>query len=229
MALIVKITTTKSILDWLCPHSCMGCGAIGAVLCECCKKDIFGALNCCPICHQTMRRGKCEWCDLPFTGFYMCGWRDEIVGEMVETYKYKSRRALAGVLAEMLDASLPEVEGEVVVLPLPTMARHVRERGFDHTWLMGRALAKMRGWKCEKLIFREKDTVQVGASQKKRLRQAAEAYGIDTKKVRADVTYLLLDDVWTTGASMRAAEKLLREAGAGRILGAVVAVSRKKG
>ena len=60
-------------------------------------------------------------------GFYECGFREGLMDELVKTYKYKSVRAIGQVLVELLDEVLPEIE--VVAVPLPTIRRHVRERG----------------------------------------------------------------------------------------------------
>lgn len=73
--------------------------------------------------------------------------------------------------------------------------------------------------------MRAADTVQVGASVAERKAQAEKAYVVEGE-VESGIDYLLLDDVWTTGATMQAAVKALREAGAERVCGAVVAVSR---
>ena len=48
------------------------------------------------------------------------------------------------------------------------------------------------------------------------------------KEADSDVNYLLLDDVWTTGASMLAAEKVMRAAGAKKVMGVVIAVGKQK-
>ena len=67
--------------------------------------------------------------------------------------------------------------------------------------------------------------MQVGAKASEREEQARKAYAVrgklDVKKV-----YVLLDDVWTTGASMRAAAEVMKAAGAERVVGVVVAVGR---
>lgn len=135
---------------------------------------------------------------------------------LIEIYKFYSVRAVAAVLAEMMGSVVPD--GWTIV-PLPTIQRHIRERGFDHIGLVAK---KMR-MPVEKVLVRNKNTVQVGASREERASQAKEAYR--ALKIDSSKNYLLLDDVWTTGSSMMAAAQKLREAGAKKIGIAVVARS----
>lgn len=125
-------------------------------------------------------------------------------------------RAAAAVLAEMMNSV---VSGDWTLVPLPTIPRHIRERGFDHIGLVAR---KMR-LPVANVLVRNKNTVQVGASREERVAQAKEAYR--ALVVDPDKNYLLLDDVWTTGSSMMAAMQKLREAGAEKIGIAVIARS----
>lgn len=246
MKFVVKNTTKCGVLDLLCPHSCRGCGRLGSVLCERCKKNLISARRAiCPLCKREfvaksgLDSGKCSDCDLAgMRAIFVGGWREGVLMKMVEEYKYQSVWALGDVLVEVLDTALPLTEGDgdwcgvrsedVVVVPLPTIGRHVRERGLDHTLRMARKLAKRRGWKCGQILSRVADTVQVGAKAAEREEQARKAYVV-REKVDTRNTYILLDDVWTTGASMRAATEVMREAGVERLIGLVVAVGRPRG
>ena len=125
-------------------------------------------------------------------------------------------RAAAAVLAEMMGEIMPD---SGMIVPLPTIARHIRERGFDHVGLIAN---KMR-LPVAKVLVRNKNTVQVGASREERVRQAKDAYAV--LGVDAECDYLLFDDVWTTGSSMTAAMQKLREAGAKKIGIAIIARS----
>ena len=70
------------------------------------------------------------------------------------------------------------------------------------------------------------NTVQVGADRETRLSQAESAYALtNNAKIDSENTYLLFDDVWTTGASMKAATKKLQQAGASKIVIVVLAQS----
>lgn len=201
MSFDVKITTKVSVLDLLAPYTCRGCGRLGELLCERCKKYIISA----------------EKRDF----VYAVGRREGVLMELTEDYKYKSIRKTATVLAELIDEVLPIDLENVVIVPLPTAVQHIRERGFDHTLKLAKALAKRRGWVVERLLKRINKTVQVGQDARTRAMQAKKAYeftgSIDSKK-----TYLLLDDVWTTGATMKAGKKILEKNGAKIVVGAVV-------
>lgn len=206
MGFVVKNTTRGGVLDWICPHYCRGCGKLGQIMCECCKKYL--------IAQKMVEKG--EVC--------ACAWRDGLLGDLVEEYKFQSVRAIGVQLGEILNKKLPDWR-DVVVVPLPTITAHVRERGLDHGWQLAKSLAKFRGWQCQKILGRRRSTVQVGSTKEERWQQAKEAYRV-VGRVDVAKHYILLDDVWTTGASMLAAEKLLREAGANRIEKVVLVKSR---
>ncbi|MBQ6511010.1 ComF family protein [Candidatus Saccharibacteria bacterium] len=213
----VKNTTKSSVFDLFCPHFCRGCGKIGAIFCECCKNYVS----------ITKMDYDLDYDPEILEKIFMVGWHDGIIGKLVKEYKYNSVRALADVLAEFLDGALPVFSEEIVLVPLPTITSHIRQRGFDHIGVLTRKLAKRRGWKMEKCLVRNKNSVQVGASGDERRKQAKKAYRLN-KKVDSDKYYLLLDDVWTTGASMREAATIMKKGGAEKIMGVVLAVNRGK-
>lgn len=242
MSFVVKNTTKCRLFDLLCPHSCRGCGRLGEVCCERCKNDMIEKRErICPICKEkfakTAEKGdnmpnrnpwRHEGCEMPFDGLWAFGWREGVLEKLVEEYKYQSVRAMGEVLVDIYDEILPEELGEkVVIVPLPTIGRHVRERGFDHTLTLAKKLAKKRGWKVERILVRAADTVQVGAKAAEREAQAKKAYEV-VGQVEAGKAYLLLDDVWTTGATMLSAAEVLQEAGAKKMYAAVLAVSKAK-
>ena len=223
---IVKNTTFPNLLDLIAPHSCRGCGRLGSPLCDNCKNYISANnINLCPVCKTTTPTGKCKKCrTLP--SVFIVGKRDGLLDILIHDYKYNSVRAIGPKLAKLLDAKLPSDINQAIIIPLPTATHHIRARGLDHTHLIAKHLAKLRNYKVQNLLLRNKNTVQVGADRKSRLAQANEAFIINPKiKIDQNATYILLDDVWTTGASIRAAIKKLRQAGAKNIIVALLAVS----
>lgn len=211
MPFIVKNTTLIGPLDLLFPHSCRGCGAMGKVLCECCKNNILKG-------RKTSKMANT----------YIVSDRDGLLNDIIQEYKYHSIRALARPLAELLDVTLPQtLPKNSIIVPLPTATNHIRARGLDHTYLLAKNLAKIRNYKVEKILLRNQNTVQVGADKKTRLNQAKKAYTLNPQiKIKKDATYLLLDDIYTTGASITSAKKLLKDAGAQNIKIVILARAR---
>ena len=221
MGFDVKITTFSRILDLVAPFSCRGCGRLGSLLCECCKKYNIKAIpKICPRCRKNQKKCFCN------EKIYVVSYREGVLAKIVEDYKYKSIRKAADVLAELIDAAIPceiDKDVEVVVVPLPTISRHIRERGFDHTLFIAKQLAKQRGWMVGRVLSRVNKTVQVGASEEIRKKQASEAYRVFCT-LDKDKLYLLIDDVWTTGASMESAIRLIKKAGADKVASAVILI-----
>lgn len=212
----VKITTIVGPLDLIAPHSCRGCGRLGTVLCACCKNYI----SCCDF-HYDKRKFK----GLPT--IYTIGKREGLLGDLIHDYKYYSVRAIGKELAELMYDRLPkDLPKNTYIVPLPTSTKHIRERGFDHILYMAKKLAQMGGFKVLPLLVRNKNTVQVGADKKTRLEQAEHAYELSNSiAINPEATYILFDDVWTTGASMRAAVKKLKEAGVKKMQIAILSIS----
>ncbi|MBQ3432799.1 ComF family protein, partial [Candidatus Saccharibacteria bacterium] len=217
------------LLGLIMPHSCRGCGQIGYALCNRCKNHIISQHQAiCPLCKSSTTNGHCANCNnLPPA--FIIGERSGLLGNIVHDYKYHSIRALATPLAELMHEFIPPSINPSVIVPLPTIDRHIRTRGFDHTKLIAKHLAKLRGPHCkmQSLLIRSSNTTQVGTDRATRVSQASNAYAIAPNAIIApNTTYILLDDVWTTGASMQACVKKLRQAGAHEIAIALLSLSR---
>ena len=217
MPFIVKNTTLPGLFDLISPHSCRGCGCLGTVLCECCKNNI--------LMHRQKNGLNIKNKNLP--PIYVVDKRSGALEELINEYKYHSVRNLARPLAELIDEILPKnLPTNSIVVPLPTATNHVRARGLDHTYLLAKNLCKIRGFKLRRVLTRNKNTVQVGAGQTTRIAQAAKAYGINPRiPINPELTYVLVDDVWTTGSSIKAGIKILKKAGAQKIVVALLAYS----
>ncbi len=222
MRFIVKTTTLPGWLDLLAPHSCRGCGRIGTPLCDRCKKYLTCEHEHFKDLSKTLREVPEDW---PRTT--IVGPRDGLIGTLIHDLKYDSVQALAAPLAEILDAIMPkDINAKAVIVPLPTIRRHVRQRGLDHTLMIARELMRLRGYRVERVLIREKNTVQVGSNAKERIKQAKTAYALaPNAKIDPHTPYLLLDDVWTTGATMKAAVALLQNTGAKKLEIAMLARS----
>ena len=215
------------------PSSCRICRSWGAgPLCGACLKR-FGA-----------PRPRCQRCGLPTATCEgapsTCGacreqppvWRHAVCAhdydfpwsDLVGDFKFQADVALATLLARQLAAALrqrPQALEVDLVLPVPLSAARLKERGFNQSWELARRLGRSFGLACEAdLLQRPVDTAhQVDLSLQERDRNLRGAFMV-TPGQRARVAgrrVAVVDDVMTTGATLREATRTLLRAGASSV------------
>jgi predicted amidophosphoribosyltransferase len=129
--------------------------------------------------------------------------------------KNGNRRDLVAWLADGLVALAPAPAAAVVTWA-PTSASRRRARGYDHAELLARALGRRWGLPCRGLLRRRPGPAQAGQPAGQRRAHVGFEAG---REVPSSV--LLVDDVATTGATLTAAARALRGAGAAEVWAAV--------
>ena len=216
-----------SLLAHIAPHHCCGCGQMGTLLCDNCKYDITSEpFSACCACGNGLAgpSGFCDRCRLPYARAWCVAPRRDQLQQLIDRYKFDNARSAYRPLAELLHERLPQLPPQVKLVPVPTVSAHIRQRGYDHTMLIARRLARLRGLTVDTSLLRATNTMQRGATARQRTQQAKQAF-VCTVQLDPEVTYLLIDDVITTGATVKYAAKTLREAGAATVW--VAAVSRQ--
>lgn len=221
----VKNTMLDHIISTIAPHYCCSCMRIGAILCESCKYDIVSeSFNACVGClGPTSGHGVCGSCrpDLLVDKIWCVGLREGKLKALGDAYKFHSRREAADALAEIIDNVLPILPDDFELVAIPATPKMIRLRGFDHTKLVVRQLARMRQMKTARPLVRtSNETLHfLGKAERKRL--ADKLFNIRPGVVPRKV--LLVDDILTTGTTLSAAARLLRSAGVKEIYGVVIA------
>lgn len=214
----------RLISNVLAPHYCCSCGRIGAVLCEGCKYDIVcEPYETCVLCSKLAKAEKnlCNTCRASFSYAWVVGNRVGALKEVIDVYKFERTRQAHIQLVSLLDAILPVLPQDIEIAPVPTVAKHIRARGYDHMQLISRELARKRGLTHSTPLRRATTTVQQGANRRKRHEQAQAAFKVHG--VARGKRYLLIDDICTTGFTLEYAARTLREAGASEVWVAVIA------
>ena len=138
---------------------------------------------------------------------------------VIHELKYRGCRRVAGRLAEALleeEGVRALVAGGHVLVPVPLHPRRMRERGFNQAALIARELGRRTGRPCgDRALVRREDTVpQTGLSAAARRRNVARAFAVQRRGLVDGRVVVLVDDVFTTGATAYACARALRGAGA---------------
>jgi ComF family protein len=221
----VKNTIVDSFLSVVAPHLCSGCGQIGSTFCDNCKYNISNEpFSGCILCEKSAITGICDDHKVAFNQAWVVGIRSGALQRLIGGFKFRNMKSSSFDLADLLHKRLPRLPITTVIVPIPTTAAHIRERGYDHAALIAHELGRIRHLPVQRLLVRNNSFVQHHASRKNRLIQAATAFKIEGI-VNSSTPYIILDDVVTTGATIAQAALLLKNAGANTIW--VAATSRQ--
>jgi len=219
----------RSIAAHLLPGSCLLCASNSAtsLLCPACTADLPqlpAAL--CPQCGEETTLGeRCGAClkDPPAFARTIALFRYEFpVDRLIQALKYGHQLALAAWLGRRLGQRLVAADYDLV-LPLPLHPSRLRTRGFNQSLEIARFTSKALGIPMNQgLLTRIRATSpQAELPLKERGRNVRGAFecasDLEGKRI------LLIDDVMTTGSTLREAARILKLHGAGQITVAVAA------
>ena len=144
---------------------------------------------------------------------------DGVAREIVHGLKYSRRLSLAGPAAEAMLCALPRHEVVDAMVPVPAGPWRWRWRGFDPAEEIALALSARAGIPAVNCLRRGRGRRQVGRRRSDRLADPPTVWA--TQDCPRQV--LLIDDVWTTGATLSACAGALRERGSRRVVSLTLA------
>ena len=218
------------------PPQCLGCSEIlhpsnAKIFCHNCNDKIkFINGNICNICgttfpHSPAGNHLCGDC-LDNRPYFSCARAvfsyENIILNAIHQFKYKNNLSLGEFLASfMADFSFPDIDfaDYSLIIPVPLHVKRLRERGFNQSLFLARPLGEKQHIPVNfSLLKRHKFTLtQTSSNKKERKQNIKGAFEVSDKKKIAGKNILLIDDVYTTGATVNECAKTLMKSGAKKV------------
>jgi len=207
----VILRLLKSSLDLLAPARCAGCGRHGDELCGSCAVSI------------TAKTSIERFSDVRIVAL---GAYEGIVRRAIHALKYGNRPGLGSTLGKSLANRILSTLGDgqrTIVVPVPLHLTRLRERGYNQAELIARAFADLH--EPGALVRARATAAQAQLDRLDRERNVAGAFATGSRAARVvGKNVLIVDDVVTTGATVRACAGVLRAAGATSVMAAAIAL-----
>ena len=191
---------------------------------------------CCAVCKTGTKEPLCQSClqkikfMKPHLGIYSASIYDGVLREAIHQFKFNNKKQLAEPLGILLVNYLSQIPGlrleEVdAIIPIPLHPNRHRRRGFNQTELLAKVITRYHNIPIKSVLSRIHDTkAQFDLPREERFNNIQGAFQVVDQKAVFNQRLLLLDDIYTTGATMSECAKTLTSAGARRI--EIVTLSR---
>jgi ComF family protein len=224
-----------SFLDFLFPPACPLCGAgipdQGAICADCWKKFEWisdpkcdccgypfpanaglGPKPLCPICAS--RKNELDW--LRSACVY-----NEASKNVILPFKHTSALKFAKIMSNSMIVALHEIpEKPDMILPVPLAWQRLFKRGYNQATVLGRPIAKHFGVKLNITGIKRKYRPDMGhKNARQRHENIRGVFKVQNPRTFKDKTILIVDDVMTTGATFAELRRVLKRAGAKRVMG----------
>lgn len=223
----------KAALNLAFPGRCAACQAplsSEEPFCEQCISQITPlAEPCCPVCANPLPKGRrtCPHCQTwrpAFDQARALSPHDGPLAQALHNFKYSKHLWVGEKLAKYIHQKAPYdwLSQAQIIAPVPLHTLRLMKRGFNQALVLNSQVCKnLPGKLVPNLLKRTKNTTsQVKLDLNLRRKNVAHAFALKNqgKDLIADKTVLLLDDVLTTGSTAHECTKILKKAGAGKVL-----------
>lgn len=220
----------RVILDFLFPKTCINCGKFGSYLCADCIKEIRQTELVCPFCERPSLGGVVHAvCKRRFglDGLWSLGIYEGALRKAIQKLKYRwvseVAKELINITLEywvknppiLLDKIKKDQGKNWIITSVPLYPSRQKWRGFNQSELLAKLFANKLGLKYENTLKRIRNTkpqMKLLASERKR--NIKNAFELAVSNQLSDVSILLIDDVWTTGSTLKECCYVLKRGGA---------------
>jgi ComF family protein len=224
LGLTVPIQVERLLPQYLCRNCTGGLVAVESPLCSCCGlpfESRHGIDHLCGDCSTSPKKFRIARAPLVY---------EQIFTEVIHCYKYKGKIQLARPLGELLLTAFRlfwDKDSIDVVVPVPLHLKRLRKRGFNQVYLLIRNWQTIAGQMAFDLsdlqiergaLVRTVPTApQTGLGRRQRADNIKDAFELVDEAKIIDKRILLVDDVYTTGATVDECARLLLHHGAAHV------------
>ena len=217
----------RNMLALLMPIECLGCGVESDWICPDCRRSLkFHREELC-FCGKAGENGLCSKHreKLGLDGLTMLfSYAEPAIRELIHQLKYRRHTDVAEFFAlkykKKVLARLPR--GEWMVTAVPLSRKHQKERGFNQSALLARKLTEPIYDYAELLVKKRETKPQVKLNKKQRGKNLLRVFALK-RGVAVPEQVILVDDVVTTGSTLKETVRGLRKAGVQQIWALTIA------
>lgn len=195
----------------LCKNCCDKFVAITGDVCDKCGEMVISGNKICDRCKRT---------EYYFDKNISFAVYNEVSAKIVKKLKYNGVRFLAREISKMLTQKISEDDEFDFVTFVPLSKNRFAERGFNQAELIAKYFAKINNFKIYDVLNKcENEIHQAGLSAKERMKNISGTFSVkdSAKEIVKGKSVLIVDDVFTTGATLSECAKTLKKAGAIKI------------
>lgn len=221
----------RQIVDFVLPSRCPSCGTVTSdphsFCVDCWSKLTFLGDPCCARCGlpfeyaggEDVECGRCLADPPHFDRLRAAVAYGDVARQVALKLKYSGRPGVAETLGRFMTRHLASAEGKAILVPVPLHRWRIWKRGYNQSALIASSLAKASGLAIDlDLLRRVKPTpVLRGLGRRERALAVRGAFAVRDKAAVAGKAFILVDDVFTSGATANACARTLKRAGAARV------------
>ena len=226
----------KFLLEILFPKFCFRCQREGSYLCQDCLATLDILENTFCLCERPSRlpmARKCRKCSgLHLDGLYFAAsYKNNLIKTLIRQFKYDPYiKELSSSLALLIITHFNLIQKSFnprdhILVPVPMSKKKLKKRGYNQSEEVAKKLSENLGIPLiTDCLMKEKETpAQMELPKEERIKNTKGVFSVKNLEKIKNKKILLIDDVYTTGATMEECAKILKRAGASEVWGVAVA------
>ncbi len=169
--------------------------------------------------------GRCRQSPPDYDQALSIGYFEGPLREAIHQFKYGPCRSLGRHLSEWMIGNLRFVSELDLVVPVPLHKKRLRQRGFNQALMLAHGVSRAKAipLSFDNLVRIRATRPQVELSAEERVKNVAGAFALKRPKDVKGKRALIIDDVFTTGATMNECAAVLKKAGASGVIALTLA------